>query len=253
VTHVGPDAPTSVIDFGSFEALTFDCYGTLIDWERGIVSAVQDLLGGAGGVLEAERVLEQYGRFEPAAERGPFRPYREVLRDVARAFGQAYGREVDERAADAFAVSVSGWPPFPDTVSALAALASRYRLAVVSNVDDDLFAGSERVLGAPFAEVVTAQQVRSYKPAPAHFHEVLHRLELPRERVLHVAQSLYHDIAPAKALGFTCVWLNRRAGRGGGGATPPSDARPDLEVRDLASLVRLAGLAPMSDLNKAQG
>lgn len=253
MTSNAPGAPTSTLDLGGFEAMTFDCYGTLIDWERGIVAAVSDLLDGVGGGLESERVLEQYGRFEPEAERGPFRSYREVLRDVARAFGEAYGVVVGEGAADGFASSVSRWPPFSDTVPALAALATRYRLAVVSNVDDDLFAGSSGLLGDPFTAVVTAQQVRSYKPAPAHFHEVLRRLDLPRERVLHVAQSLYHDVAPAKGLGFTCVWVNRRAGRGGGGATPPSDARPDLEVPDLASLARLAGLVPASDVNKAQG
>ncbi len=89
---------------------------------------------------------------------------------------------------------------------------------------------------------MTAQQVRSYKPEPGHFHEVLRRLDLPVERVLHVAQSLYHDVAPAKALGFTCVWVNRRAGRPGGGATPPSGAIPDLAVPDLASLVTAMGL-----------
>ncbi len=235
-------APGPSIDLAAFEALTFDCYGTLIDWERGIVASVEALLAELRAPLDPETVLAQYGRFEPAAEQGPFRSYREVLRDVARAFGAEYGVPLDGAAADAFASSVSAWPPFPDTVSALARLATRYRLAVVSNVDDDLFAGSARVLGVPFDQVVTAQQVRSYKPAPAHFHEVLRRLELPRTRVLHVAQSLYHDIAPARALGFTCVWVNRRAGRAGGGATPPSEARPDLEVPDLASLVRLAGL-----------
>jgi 2-haloacid dehalogenase len=234
--------PVGGLDVGRFDALTFDCYGTLIDWEQGIVAAASELLAGVAGPLDPERVLEQYGRFEPEAEHGPFRSYREVLRDVARAFGRAYEVRVDDESADAFASSVSRWPPFPDTVAALAALATRYRLAVVSNVDDDLFAGSAQLLGAPFAEVVTAQQVRSYKPAPAHFHEVLRRLELPVERVLHVAQSLYHDIAPAKRLGFTCVWVNRRGGRHGGGATPPSEARPDLEVPDLASLVRLAGV-----------
>lgn len=244
-------APGRAIDFRRFDAITFDCYGTLIDWERGIVAAVTELLGGQAGDLDSEEVLQQYGRFEPEAERGPFRSYREVLRDVARAFGSAWRVAVDDAAADAFAASVSRWPPFPDTVAALAALATRYRLAIVSNVDDDLFAGSARLLGAPFAEVVTAQQVRSYKPAPAHFHEVLRRLDLPRERVLHVAQSLYHDIAPAKALGLTCVWVNRRAGRDGGGATPPSQARPDLEVPDLASLARLALHRPSGDLNKA--
>ena len=97
-----------------------------------------------------------------------------------------------------------------------------------------------------FDDVVTAQQVGSYKPSAGHFHEVVRRLDLPKERILHVAQSLYHDIAPARALGFRCVWVNRRAGRPGGGATPPSDVTPDLEVPDLATLARMA--APNTSL-----
>ena len=125
---------------------------------------------------------------------------------------------------------------------ALRALETRYRLAIVSNVDDDLFEGSAGRLGIDFSEVVTAQQVGSYKPAPRHFHEVLDRLDLPRGRVLHVAQSLYHDIAPARALGIKCVWVNRRAGRPGGGATKPAVARADHEVPDLRTLVEQIGL-----------
>ena len=114
----------------------------------------------------------------------------------------------------------------------------------MSNVDDDLFSGSAAQLGVDFAEVVTAQQVRSYKPAPDHFHEVLRRLDLPRKKVLHVAQSVFHDVAPAKSLGLSCVWVNRRAGRAGGGATAPARATPDLEVPDLAALVAWTQASP---------
>jgi 2-haloacid dehalogenase len=231
------------LDFGRFEALTFDCYGTLIDWERGILHALDDLLGDRIASIDPDRLLEAYGRFESEAEAGDHRAYRAVLEDVARAFGREYDASVDDAAAARFAASVGAWPPFADTVDALKRLASRYHLAIVSNVDDDLFAGSAAQLGVEFAEVVTAQQVRSYKPAPAHFDEVLRRLELPRERVLHVAQSLYHDIAPAKELGFTCVWVNRRAHRGGSGATPLADATADLEVPTLAALAELVDAA----------
>lgn len=230
------------IEFDAVEALTFDCYGTLIDWETGILSALAALLDTASAKPDRERLLEEYGRFEAAAEAGPFRPYRAVLEDVARRFGAEYGVEVDETDATAFARSVARWPPFPDSAEALRALQGRYRLAIVSNVDDDLFTASAARLGVRFDEVVTAQQVGSYKPAPAHFDEVLRRLKLPREKVVHCAQSLYHDIAPASALGFRCVWVNRRSGRPGGGATPPAEATPDLEVPDLASLARAVGL-----------
>ncbi len=232
----------SKIDFDFVEALTFDCYGTLIDWESGILHALDVLLDPAASKPDQDTLLEQFGRFEPEAESGPFRPYREVLQDVARMFGDAYSVEVDDIEAAAFASSVALWPPFPDSTEALRALASRYRLAIVSNVDDDLFEGSAARLGVTFDEVVTAQQVGSYKPARAHFDEVLERLELPREKVLHCAQSLYHDIGPASVLGFRCVWVNRRAGKSGKGATPPAEATPDLEVPDLGSLARAAGL-----------
>ncbi len=232
----------SRIDFDAVEALTFDCYGTLIDWESGILHALEALLDRAPDKLERERLLEQYGLFESAAEEGRFRSYREVLRDVARMFGEAYSIEIDGPEATAFAESVGSWPVFPDSSHALQALATKYRLAIVSNVDDDLFAASAAQLGVTFDVVVTAQQVGSYKPARRHFDEVLERLGLPRTKVLHCAQSLYHDIGPASALGFQCVWVNRRAGKAGAGATPPAEATPDLEVPDLASLASAAGL-----------
>jgi 2-haloacid dehalogenase len=229
-----------VIDFGRFEALTFDCYGTLVDWESGILVALRTLLGDAAGVADEDALLERFGRYESQIEAAPFRSYREVLREVARRFLDAYAVEPDPGAIEAFAASVGAWPVFDDTVEALQGLGRRYRLAIVSNVDDDLFAGSASQLGVDWAEVVTAEQVRSYKPARAHFDEVLRRLELPVDRVLHVAQSLYHDIAPAKELGFTCAWVDRRSERTGSGATPPARAVPDLRVTDLASLAAAA-------------
>ena len=231
------------MDFERFDAVTFDCYGTLIDWERGILAALDALFEGVSAEVPTdEERLELFGRLEADAERGDFRTYREVLVDVAIGFAQESGLEPDRGRAAAFAASVATWPPFSDSNAALTAMGGRYRLAIVSNVDDDLFEGSATVLGVDFSEVVTAQQVRSYKPSAAHFHEVLRRLDLPRDRVLHVAQSLYHDIAPARALGFTCVWVNRRIGKTGGGATRPAMAVPDLEVPDLVALARQMGL-----------
>ena len=225
------------LDDGCVEALTFDCYGTLIDWEAGIVAAVRPLLQVHDvSKPDEQELLEQFARLEPAAQSGVFRPYRAVLEEVAQGFGAAYGFQPTVAENARFATSVTAWPVFPDSPAALRVLGSRYRLAIVSNVDDDLFAGSAARLGAAFDVVVTAQQVGSYKPAHAHFHEVLRRLDLPRERVIHVAQSLFHDVAPARELGIATVWVNRRAGRRGGGATAPSAARPDLEVPDLRTL-----------------
>jgi len=231
------------LDFTRFDALTFDCYGTLIDWEAGILSALRPLLEAHGVVgQDDDLLLERHAHLEAEAEQGSFRRYRAILADVARGFGRDFDFVPTSAQVESFAAAVSVWPPFTDATQALQALETRYRLAIVSNVDDDLFAGSAGQLGIDFSEVVTAQQVGSYKPARAHFDEVLRRLDLPRARVLHVAQSLYHDIAPARELGFTCVWVNRRVGRPGGGATKPATAQPDLEVPDLSSLVEQMGL-----------
>jgi 2-haloacid dehalogenase len=230
-----------MLDFDRSTHLTFDCYGTLIDWERGILAALRPVLDRHRIALTDDQALELYGEFESAAEAGPYRPYRDVLAMVMDGFGERLGfaPSADERAS--LAASVGDWPPFPDTVAALRALARRFRLVILSNVDDDLFAGSAKRLGVEFAAVITAQQVGSYKPDPRNFRALLDRLDIPPDRVLHVAQSLFHDIAPAHALGLTTVWVNRRHDRPGSGATPPATARPDLEVPDLATLAHLTG------------
>lgn len=227
-----------MLDLSRPAALTFDCYGTLIDWETGILRAVR-----AESPLPAttdDHILETYARLEQAAEAGPFRPYREVLREVARGLADTLGFPL--RSPGFLADSIPDWPAFPDTPAALATLASRYRLAILSNIDPDLFAHSLPKLtaaGARFGAVVTAADARSYKPAAGHFRLGLAALSLPAERVLHIAQSLYHDIAPARALGLATVWVNRRAGRPGQGATSPASANPDLEVPDLATLAAM--------------
>ena len=234
---------TSPLDPKGFDAITFDCYGTLIDWETGILEAARPFFATRRlPQPDHETVLAAFARLEPLAQAPPFRSYREVLMDVARGFSKDFGFRPEEGEVSRFAASVGKWPPFPDTVDALKALSERYRLAIVSNVDDDLFAASAVRLEVRFDEVVTAQQVQAYKPGQSHFVEAVARLGLPRERVLHAAQSLFHDIAPAGALGITTAWINRRAeSGGGGGATAPSDAEPDHEFRDMASLAAALG------------
>jgi 2-haloacid dehalogenase len=233
-----------MLDFDRFTYLTFDCYGTLIDWERGILAALRPVLDLHGIAIADDAALELYGELESAAERGPYRAYRDLLATVMDGFGERLGfvPSADERGA--LAMSVGDWPPFPDTVEALRALTDRFRLVILSNIDDDLFALSARHLGVTFAAVVTAQQVGSYKPDPRNFRTLLARLGTTPDRVLHVAQSLFHDIAPANVLGLTTVWVNRRHDRPGSGATPPATARPDLEVPDLRTLARLASAEP---------
>lgn len=232
-----------MLDFARYTHLTFDCYGTLIDWERGILAALRPVLDRHGIALSDDELLERYGELEAAAEAGAYRPYREILATVLDGFGARLGFAPSAAERAAFADSVGDWPTFPDTVEALRALASRYKLVILSNIDDDLFARSAQRLQTDFADVITAQQIGSYKPNPRNFRFALNRLGVPTDRVLHVAQSLFHDIVPAKAFGLTTVWVNRRHDHPGSGATPVATATPDLEVPDLRTLAQLAAQA----------
>jgi 2-haloacid dehalogenase len=224
-----------MIDFGAYEALTFDVYGTLIDWETGIAGWLRPFAEASDDAL-----LESFARHEATLEAGPYRPYREVLAEALRGVGRDFGFEPTDEQAAAFGASVGVWPAFPDSVAALAALRKRFRLGVITNCDDDLFALSNRRLGVEFDWVITAQQARGYKPRLENFTYAFERIDVPRERILHVAQSLFHDHVPAKTLGMTTVWIDRRHGRDGFGATPPAQATPDLTLPDLRSLAQAA-------------
>jgi 2-haloacid dehalogenase len=228
------------LDFSRKAVLTFDCYGTLIDWEAGILAAVRPILRAHGVEAGDDQVLELFARLESAAEAGPYRPYAQILASVMRGLGQRLGFAPGPAEVGALAASVGDWPPFSDSVAALAALKRRFRLAIISNIDDDLFAASQRRLGVDFDWIITAQQARSYKPSLNNFRLALERIGVPQEQVLHVAQSLFHDHVPAKQLGLETVWVNRRGGQPGPGATPPAEAQPDLEVPDLRTLAELA-------------
>jgi 2-haloacid dehalogenase len=229
-----------MIDFAAFDALTFDCYGTLIDWETGILDALRPVLAAHDVAAGDDAVLEVYARHEAALEAGPYLSYAEVLgRSLAGlAADLGFTPTADEIAA--FSRSVGDWPAFGDSAAALAQLHKRFRLGVITNCDDDLFAASNRRLGVTFDWVITAQQAQGYKPRAENFLYAFARIDVPRERILHVAQSLFHDHVPAKALGMTTVWIDRRQGRSGSGATPPAEATPDLTVPDLRSFAALA-------------
>ncbi len=235
-------------DFGRFDALTFDCYGTLIDWETGLASGLRAFLDPRGVTPEHDALLETYARFEAEAERPPYRTYREVLAFAGRGVAATYGVEPSATEIAAFAGSVADWPAFADSTAALALLKTRFQLGVLTNCDDDLFAASNRRLGVEFDWVVTAQQARGYKPAIANFELLFERVGPPRDRILHVAQSLYHDHVPAKALGLSSVWIDRRHDRAGAGATPPADAQPDLTFPDMASFAAEATTSAGGDL-----
>ena len=226
-----------MLDLDAFDALTFDCYGTLIDWETGIAEALRR----AGLEGADDELLEAFAVHEARLEAGPYLTYREVLAGALRGTADDLGFAPSDDAVAAFSVSVGDWPAFPDSAEALGVLKRHFKLGVITNCDDDLFALSNRRLEVEFDWIVTAQQARGYKPRPENFLFAFERIDVPRERILHVAQSLFHDHVPAKALGMTTVWIDRRHDREGFGATPPADAQPDLVLPDLRSLAALTG------------
>ena len=228
------------MNYAGFEALTFDCYGTLIDWETGLAEAFRPVLRAHGVEADDEDVIARYARHEAEAEAGPYIRYRHVLAAGLHGVAKELGIEPTAAEVETFSGSVADWPAFPDSAAALARLQERFRLGVITNCDDDLFAASNRKLGVEFAWIVTAEQVGSYKPAARNFHVAFERLRLPRERILHVAQSLFHDHVTAKRLGLTTVWIDRRAGRAGAGATPVAKAAPDATFPDMASFAAAA-------------
>ncbi|HKM85145.1 MAG TPA: haloacid dehalogenase type II [Terriglobales bacterium] len=224
------------MDFSCFTTISFDCYGTLIDWESGILPVLRTVLGNHGQTLPDAALLELYGEFEAEAESGPYQRYRDVLQAVVRAFANRLHFEASSAEIRSLGESVRAWLPFPDTVRAMRELQKRYKLAVISNIDDDLFAETRKHLGVEFDGVITAEQARSYKPSINNFQIALRTLALSPDRLLHAAQSIYHDVVPAQSLGISTVWVNRKSARPGIGAVRASAGRPDLEVPDLASL-----------------
>jgi 2-haloacid dehalogenase len=226
-----------MLDFRRFQALTFDCYGTLIDWEAGLLEALSSALSGS---YDPDDLLRRFATHETRFEAGPYVTYQDVLARTLRAIAQELQEEPSSAQVAAFAQSVKQWRPFADSPAALARLGARFRLGVITNCDDDLFAASNAKLGVAFDWVITAQQIQSYKPSDANFLAAFERLGIARERILHVAQSLFHDHVPAKRLGLRTVWIDRRAGRQGSGATPLAGAVPDAVFPDLASFAAAA-------------
>lgn len=231
-----------MLNFDRFEVLTFDCYGTLIDWESGIWDNLAPIFTAHDMRMNREDALKLYSELEPQAESGTYRDYKTVLKTVLQGYGERLGFTPTQKEQQHFALSVRDWLPFPDTVNALRALKAKYKLAILSNTDDDLFEGTQKHLRVTFDWVITAQQVKSYKPSLNNFRLAIERIGLPKEKILHVAQSLHHDIVPAREIGLHTVWVNRHANRPGATATPPASAKPDLTVPDLQSLAALIGL-----------
>jgi len=229
-----------MLDFNRFDVLTFDCYGTLINWEAGLLPVLQRILSNHGKKLDDATLLKLYGDSELLSEQGAFHPYREVLQSVVRRFGAELGFPPTDAEACSLPESLPSWQPWPDSVAALRALKSRFRLAIISNVDDDLFAATRPKLQVEFDEVITAQQAQAYKPSHKVFELALTRIKTPAQRLLHVGQSIYHDVIPAQTLGLATVWVNRPSARAGIGAVKAAQAVPDLEVASLSDLAAAA-------------
>lgn len=225
---------------GEFGCLTFDCYGTLIDWEAGLLAVLAPWAVG----IEEDALLTAFAEAETVVQSEvPTAPYPTVLAEVQRRLGRRFGIPVSSEQANRLAESVGVWPPFPDTSAALDQLGRRHRLVVVSNVDAASFGSTASQLGVRFDAVVTAEAVGAYKPDPRMFEAALQTVAewgITPEGVLHVAQSLYHDIVPAAAAGIATAWVDRRRGRAGGATPAPAQAvQPDLVVSNLAELAAL--------------
>ena len=229
-----------MLDFSRFEYLTFDCYGTLVAWEDGILPCLRRILAAHGRSTDDSTILKLYGDFEAAAEQGEYRSYRDVLQSVVRQFGEKFGFVPAAEETGSLPDSLPSWKPWPDSVDALRELKQRFKLAILSNIDDNLFAATRPKLGVEFDEVITAQQARAYKPSHKVFELALSRIGVPPHRILHVGQSVYHDVLPAQSLGLATVWVNRPSVRKGVGAVMFAEGRPDLEVRSLAELAAAA-------------
>ncbi len=228
-----------MIDFNQYKIMTFDCYGTLIDWESGMLEALKPLLASHGVDLEDEEILKKFAEFESKQQQGEYSKYYDVLKAVVSKFGQEFNFEPSLAEQNSLPDSIKNWQPFPDTVKALKLLKSRFELGIISNIDDDLFADTAKNLGVEFDYIITAEQVKSYKPSLKNFEYAINRIKFPAEQIIHAACSVYHDIVPASSIGLTTVWIDRRANQEGSGAALPATAQADLKVLDLNSLSKM--------------
>lgn len=224
-----------------FKVLTFDCYGTLIDWEAGILAAIRPWLTAQRFEISDADLLVAFGEAESAQEAAcPDALYPDILSGVHGRLAARWNLTSDADAAQAFGASVPDWPAFADSAEALARLQAHYKLVILSNIDRNSFAASNAKLGVTFDAVFTAQDIGSYKPDPANFRYMLEKLaeqDFAQGDILHTAQSLYHDHVPAKTLGFTTCWIDRRAGKDGG-ATKAIDVsvEPDYRFETLLQM-----------------
>ena len=226
-----------------FKVLTFDCYGTLIDWESGMLAALRPIAAKAARPPSDEEILAAHARHESFQQaQTPAMPYSRLLAVVARRLAEEWGVATSWVDCLAYGRSIPHWPAFPDTAAALGTLKQHFKLAILSNIDNDSFAYSNRKLGVAFDAVFTAEDIGSYKPAPRNFEYMLEKLAgmgIQRNEILHTAESLYHDHRPANDFGLASCWIHRRHGREGFGATMDPGATPHFDFR-FTSMAEMA-------------
>ena len=226
-----------------FKVLTFDCYGTLIDWESGMIAALTPIAARAPTALSRDAILAAHARAESSQQRyTPSMPYRDLLAVVCKRLAEEWKAPVTWDECLAYGRSVADWPAFPDSAEALAYLKRHFELVILSNVDNASFAHSNRRLGVAFDAICVAEDIGSYKPSPRNFDymlEALARRGIAPDQILHVAESLFHDHGPANAAGLRSAWIHRRHAAGGFGATmdPGTMPRYDFRFESMAGLV----------------
>jgi 2-haloacid dehalogenase len=227
------------MNFDQFKFITFDCYGTLIDWESGILACLRPILHRYNVRITDDEILDLYSRFETTAEAGPYQKYRSLLENVVSNFGMRFGFTPEKDEQRSLPESIQSWLPFPDSVLALKRLKERFSLGVISNIDDDLFRPTARLLEVEFDVVVTAEQVAAYKPSHRVFITAQERMGIERSAWLHVANGRTYDIQPAQQLGIANVWVDRQTGHNIG-ASAKDGIQPELVVKDLNELLTRA-------------
>jgi 2-haloacid dehalogenase len=228
-----------VFDFSRFSIITFDCYGTLIDWETGILDAIRPILSAHNAHLSDVDILRMYGEIEAEEESGEYQAYRGILQSVVRGFGTRLGFVSSEQEQQSLPNSLANWKPFSDTAAALRLLKQKFKLGILSNIDDDLFSATAPQLEVEFDYVVTASQARAYKPSADIFRLAQKKIGLATQEWLHAGQSIYHDVIPAQSLGIATVWVNRPSPLPNSGAAKPAHGKPDIEVSSLRELADL--------------
>jgi 2-haloacid dehalogenase len=216
-----------------FELLTFDCYGTLIDWELGMKNALKMLVKKKNLSISIENLPKRYIQIELGVEQERYRKYREVLTISVRRLFNELGIELTSDEEKIFVDTIPTWPPFKETKQVLEQLKKKYKLAILSNIDEDIIQQSIKLIGVKFDGVITAEQVKSYKPNFEHWKRMIKNFGLPKDKVLHIAASYIHDIVPAKELDFKTVWVNRK------NESIEGSIKPDYEFSNLTPLLRV--------------